>query len=468
MPPKRATRGRRDHLQSSSQREEEQEVGNQGKRKPESDRSLEHATKKSSKKRSVQQSALDGPGNSKDAVCRSKLIHHDNTHNSIVHYLYRSTLGGSVRAKYLQTPFLRALASYILYRTNSPFDRRVTTLEWHPTHPNTVAVGSKGGDIILWDYEELNNTLIPGIGAGGCITGMKFDPFNSNQLYTSSVAGSTVLQDFTGRTIQTFTNTEDWAMWYCSLDVSADRECVITGDNVGHVVFWRPLGTDLEFKATQEESDTREFNPRCDWLLASASVDQTVKLWDLRYIKDKSSCLHTTTHTRGVNSGKHWPVATWHPRYDLIVAGRYPDPLFPGYTSDELRTVDVFDGLSGNMVCQLYDPYASGIVSLNKFNPMEISWPQAWVSPIEKICFNILIWSREILLMMKQEEMMKALRGKGHSVERRDLPSSRSPNLSSNSEGPESHHSALENSKTRTGTKESTKTQRRKHKDPGK
>lgn len=108
-----------------------------------------------------------------------------------MHYLYRSTLGGNVRAKvsyrcdwhavnvshptcrrvnrivssqYLQTPFLRSLASYILYRTNSPFDRRVTTLEWHPTRPNTVAVGSKGGDIILWDYEELNNTMIPGVG----------------------------------------------------------------------------------------------------------------------------------------------------------------------------------------------------------------------------------------------------------------------------------------------------------------
>lgn len=57
--------------------------------------------------------------------------------------------------------------------------------------------------------------------------------------------------------------------------------------------------------------------------------------------------------------------ATWHPRYDLIVVGRYPDPKFPGYTLNELRTVDVFDGNTGEMVCQLYDPNASGIISVS-------------------------------------------------------------------------------------------------------
>lgn len=47
-----------------------------------------------------------------------------------------------------------------------------------------------------------------------------------------------------------------------------------------------------------------EFNPRCDWLLATASVDHTVKLWDLRNIKDKKSFLHELPHEKAVNSGK--------------------------------------------------------------------------------------------------------------------------------------------------------------------
>ena len=44
-----------------------------------------------------------------------------------------------------------------LYRISSPFDRRCTALEWHPTNTNKLAVGSKGGDIILWDIESTNN-----------------------------------------------------------------------------------------------------------------------------------------------------------------------------------------------------------------------------------------------------------------------------------------------------------------------
>lgn len=46
-----------------------------------------------------------------------------------------------------------------------------------------------------------------------------------------------------------------------------------------------------------------EFNPRCDWLLATASVDRTVKLWDLRNMKDRKSFLYEMPHERPVNSG---------------------------------------------------------------------------------------------------------------------------------------------------------------------
>lgn len=32
---------------------------------------------------------------------------------------------------------------------------------------------------------------------------------------------------------------------------------------------------------------------------------------------------------------------------------------------NELRTVDIFDGNTGEMVCQLHDPNASGIISVS-------------------------------------------------------------------------------------------------------
>lgn len=44
-------------------------------------------------------------------------------------------------------------------------------------------------------------------------------------------------------------------------------------------------------------------NPCCDWLLATASVDQTVKIWDLRQIKSKTSFLYSLPHRHAVNAG---------------------------------------------------------------------------------------------------------------------------------------------------------------------
>uniref|UniRef100_A0A8D0GHJ8 DNA damage-binding protein 2 n=1 Tax=Sphenodon punctatus TaxID=8508 RepID=A0A8D0GHJ8_SPHPU len=389
------------------------------------------------------------------------LFHQLERQRSVVHYIYQNMLGGSIRAqlrKCLQLPFVRSLTSYRLFRTASPFDRRVTCLEWHPTHPSTVAVGSKGGDIILWDYEVLNKTcFIKGKGPGDSLGGMKFSPFEAVKLYVASGDGTLSLQHLDGRAAQVISRTpgcgheyHDVCFWYCSVDVSASCRTVVTGDNVGNVVLLSTNGEKIwNLKLHKKKVTHVEFNSRCDWLLATTSVDQTVKIWDMRNIKDKSSFLHTLPHDKPVNSAYFSPTdgskllstdqhseiriysssdwskpqhliphphrqfqhltpikATWHPRYDLIVAGRYPDPKFPEYTVDELRTVDVFDGNTGEMVCQLYDPNASGIISLNKFNPMGDTLASG-------MGFNILIWSREEMVTKKQECLLKAMTERG-------------------------------------------------------
>lgn len=48
-------------------------------------------------------------------------------------------------------------------------------------------------------------------------------------------------------------------------------------------------------------------NPCCDWLLATASVDQTVKIWDLRQVRGKSSFLHSLPHRHPVNAAHFSP-----------------------------------------------------------------------------------------------------------------------------------------------------------------
>ncbi|XP_060619456.2 DNA damage-binding protein 2 isoform X1 [Anolis sagrei] len=392
---------------------------------------------------------------------RGVFSHQLEMQKNIVHYIYQNMLGSTIRAqlkKCLQVPFVRSLHSYRLFRSASPFSRRITCLEWHPTHPSTVVVGSKGGDIILWDYEVLNKTcFIEGKGPGDSLGSMKFSPFELEKLYVASGDGTLRLHNLEGQTAHVISRTpacdhefHDVCFWYCSVDVSATCRTLVTGDNVGNVILLSTDGEKIwDLKLHKKKVTHVEFNSRCDWLLATASVDQTVKIWDLRNIKDKSSCLHVLPHDKAVNSAYFSPTdgakllttdqhseirvysssdwskpqhlishphrqfqhltpikATWHPRYDLIVAGRYPDPLFPGYTADELRTIDIFDGNSGEMVCQLHDSNALGIISLNKFNPMGDTL-------VSGMGFNILIWSREEMVAEKQERLMQAMAEQG-------------------------------------------------------
>ncbi|XP_039540224.1 DNA damage-binding protein 2 isoform X2 [Pimephales promelas] len=352
---------------------------------------------------------------------------------SILHYIYKSTLGQSIHSQLrqcLQEPFIRSLGAYQLHRTASPFDRRVTCLEWHPTHPTTVAVGSKGGDIILWDYDVLNKrTFIQGMGPGDAITGLKFNQFNTNQLFTSSIWGATTLRDISGSVIQVFAKTDSWDYWYCCVDVSVSRQMLATGDNTGRLLLLGMDGQEIFKEKLHKAKVTHaEFNPRCDWLMATSSVDATVKLWDLRKMKDKSSYIAEMPHEKPVNSAYFNPTdctkllttdqrnqirvycsydwtkpdqiiihphrqfqhltpikATWHPMYDLIVAGRYPDDQV---LVNDKRTIDVYDANSGDLVHQLRDPNAAGIISLNKFN----STGDVLASGMG---YNILIWNRE-------------------------------------------------------------------------
>lgn len=51
-------------------------------------------------------------------------------------------------------PFVQQLSEFRVSHGASPFERRVTALEWHPKHPTMLAVGSKGGDLMLWDYSK--------------------------------------------------------------------------------------------------------------------------------------------------------------------------------------------------------------------------------------------------------------------------------------------------------------------------
>ncbi|XP_019912305.2 DNA damage-binding protein 2 isoform X2 [Esox lucius] len=297
-------------------------------------------------------------------------------------------------------------------------------------------------------------------GAGDFIGGMKFSPTDPSKVFLASGDGTLTLQNFDGHPPTVLSRVQDCGhdhhnvcLWYCCVDVSLSRQMLLAGDNMGRVSLLGIDGQEIFNEKLHKAKVTHgEFNPRCDWLLATASVDHTVKLWDLRKMKDKNSYLHEMMHDKAVNSAFFNPVdcskllttdqydqirvysssdwstpqqiiqhphrqfqhltpikATWHPMYDLIVVGRYPDErVCPG----DLRTIDVYDANTGEVACQLLDHNATGIVSVNKFSPMgDVLGSGMGV--------NILVWNREETLGHKQlagqaqQEDVQPGRGRG-------------------------------------------------------
>ena len=84
----------------------------------------------------------------------------------------------------LQERFIRSLSSYHFHSSTSPFDHRITCLEWSPVHHTTLAVGSKGGDIHLWDYEvPTKKTFLQGVSSCKLVRIVSPDAWMINSVY---------------------------------------------------------------------------------------------------------------------------------------------------------------------------------------------------------------------------------------------------------------------------------------------
>lgn len=349
---------------------------------------------------------------------------------SIVHSLYYSQRGavGPFLSHVYQAPlknclkqrFVENAATWRVHKTLSPFTRRVTVIEWHPTYHNMVAFASHGGDIQLWNYDDSSRDLnIRGLGYGyGCITAMKFNPENPRYMYTTSVDGRFCLQDFEGRQSSVFLDTQDISYWWCSVDICRPYNVLFVGGNTGRAVILDSSGEVVceYMKFHRGKIKYCQFCPTRDWLLATASVDHTVDLWDIRMLRSHSGKLSsrvepisTLKHGAPVNSAifdphfgsrllttaqnselrvydactnwesptvviahphRHFQhmtdiVATWHPVHEgLCVVGRYPGKE----DSDQSRCVDLIDVVRGKCVSSFYSPTLKGLIVLNKFS----------------------------------------------------------------------------------------------------
>ncbi|XP_045163236.2 DNA damage-binding protein 2-like [Mercenaria mercenaria] len=372
------------------------------------------------------------------------------TSQNMMHVFQQFSYGMKCRVQIqeaVKSPVINLNKDFELYRTASPFDRRVTAMEWHPTKPSILAVGSKGGDIILWDTDNVHkDKFVHGIGAAGSCQAMKFWPWDTDKMVSASINGTVTLHDFETKQGTVLADTMDsYDHWYCSLDVNPSRYLVVAGRNGGILHMMSTEGRKVfEYHLHKNKITHVEFSPREEWLLCTASTDQTVQMWDVRYMKDRKSALHILRHDKPANSAyfshtdgcrllttdqnkeirvyraPFWHLettiehphrffqhispfkATWHPLQDLIVCGRYPDKKVEGSTGFELRTLDILDADTGRIVSQLYSQGTDGLCPLNKFN----NQGDALASGMG---FHILLWNRKQEVARKQSLLTEAM-----------------------------------------------------------
>ena len=98
-----------------------------------------------------------------------------------------SIVGSSVKySRELESRMLvEMLRSLSISHQQRFFDRRVERVVWHPRCRTSLAVGSHGGDVFLWNYEDDMRTakIVDGCGRGGAINDMKFS-HSGDRLYT--------------------------------------------------------------------------------------------------------------------------------------------------------------------------------------------------------------------------------------------------------------------------------------------
>ncbi|KAI9841258.1 MAG: Histone acetyltransferase type B subunit 2 [Thelocarpon superellum] len=152
-------------------------------------------------------------------------------------------------------------------------------LSWNPHQQGQLATGSEDKTVRLWDitqYSKTSKTLSPTrtyTHHSAIVSDVEFHPFHKHLL--GSVSDDLTLQIVDLRKPSTSSST-------------------------------------LQANGHDDAVNALSFNPRCEFIVATASADKTVGIWDLRFLKEKTHALEG--HRDAVTS------LSWHPHETSILA----------------------------------------------------------------------------------------------------------------------------------------------------
>eukprot|EP00850_Spirogloea_muscicola_P007768 SM000040S14780 [mRNA] locus=s40:198449:202502:- [translate_table: standard] len=204
--------------------------------------------------------------------------------------------------------------------------RRVTAMEFHPTHDGMLISGDKKGQLVLWrfdepmasSYEHLNGVH------HAIIAGIKFKKGNDHDMVTAGADGKLCCTDLAAgspaaeaRTLLDLNphgwlgDASLWRMLY-GFDLAQEHSLVLVGDDAGqlHMVDWRAPGaarpaTLVHRKKTKVVGV--DCHPHDCNLFITAGNDHFAKVWDFRMFDERAPWA-ILPHPRVVNSAYFSPV----------------------------------------------------------------------------------------------------------------------------------------------------------------
>ena len=107
------------------------------------------------------------------------------------------------------------LKHFKIFNVLNEFERRVTAISWNPLRPTVVAVGSKGGEMLLTDVRQKGKefSFHQGIGPGGSILSIAFDPRDADRGFTACLDGTLKKWNFDKDTSDVLLDTRTFEKW---------------------------------------------------------------------------------------------------------------------------------------------------------------------------------------------------------------------------------------------------------------